>query len=448
MTIRNLLQLLMCLLVLSIFQTEAVSLELQRVERSPFGKFGNICGNGSPCDRDANLACQRGVCECSMPAIMIFDPDVSMCLVKADEKCKFSIERNGMDRILHNADPVVMPCVRNASCHLSDGACRCMPGFYSDLRGHCWEQKPMGKACDNDEECMSEQGLVCWDGSCDCNPNEARAPAIYASRHICVGIPGSPCVKSLCELNSNCVDGTCVCPHDFIWSESERRCKASFDKPCVDASFCADGLDCINFRCKCRLFNQVHDIMQHRCMNIVSEPCHKDKDCVPNAICSTSKLCQCKPGFMEFGPGFCRNGYGSQCLRKPKESHYYIEAGSLLGSAYSDFERPRKENEQRQDNLILIKISTNTCDSQRKLTCINGKCDCKRGEEIFDQNLGRCVGLVGILCKMYEHYSCAGNSECIPFINLHKFGLGRCTCKNGFSVNENRTCIENAISVV
>ena len=274
-----------------------------------------------------------------MPDKMFYSDEALECRVKAGEKCRFTDEEMELEGL---EGPTVMPCTPNATCS-DDGTCRCNPYFYKDDSGRCLEKKMLGMPCDRNIECDIEGGLVCWEGKCGCNPTNSRPPLGYGPKNSCVGIPGGPCIQGECELNSKCIRGRCLCEDGFQLDHRQRRCRGMFDESCADNSFCGEQFDCIDFRCKCKGPNQVFDDGLQRCFSIVGEPCILDIDCVPHAKCAYKEpmgsLCQCDEGYAEFGPGFCRNGYGSPCLQRREERSYFVEKDSLLASSLTDLQR-------------------------------------------------------------------------------------------------------------
>ena len=272
---------------------------------------------------------------------MIYNPEALECRIKSGSKCVYHVERDELERKLHIAHRLIFSCTSNATCG-DDGICHCTPYYYQDHRGRCIEKKGMNRDCHHYKECDDEAGLICWRGRCGCDPSKSRRPVGYGPPDTCVGIPREPCINGLCELNSECVGGRCICIPGFQYDLHERRCIGMFDEPCVDDSYCGEHFSCVGFRCKCRGPDQVFDDVLQRCYSIVGDACSRDEECVPHAICKTDgtgkPLCQCDEGYVEFGPGFCRNGYGLPCLEKKDKRTYLVEKDSLLASSFTDFE--------------------------------------------------------------------------------------------------------------
>ncbi|CAG7719273.1 unnamed protein product [Allacma fusca] len=327
----------------------------------------------------------------------------------------------------------------------TNGLCMCLPNFYRNSNGQCLMQKKFDELCQSNFECFSDHGLVCWRGKCGCDPIHS-----VIQNGKCVGFPSGPCIEEDCDWNSQCMGKTCVCDPHYIFNDHDKRCKGRLGMRCTDATYCLDQFDCIDQRCTCRS-NQVYDGSTGRCLSIVAESCYQDLDCVPNAECrsagphSDETLCQCKIGFVEHGPGFCRNGFGSSCLPLQIERTYLVEADSLLASKASDVHVSMESYYERPDNMVPISVVNHICDESRKLRCYSGKCGCNPESEIFDEKLGRCVGLAGTLCNSRDDSSesCVRNAKCAPFSILRMDGLGRCVCSSGYEIGPERRCIES-----
>lgn len=180
----------------------------------------------------------------------------------------------------------------------------------------------------------------------------------------------------------------------------------AFGQLCSLSNNCRSDLNCINGRCAClHPRHQSYDTTLGLCVSLVSGPCTEyvdgvtvDIPCVSNAECRNETgfpECTCRSGMRQSGRN-CRALFGEAC------------------SINSDCHNPSLSSE----NAVI---------------CKNGKCDCGN-LETFDEASGRCVGLVGAMCR--SGYICVEGAVCERFDSSE----GTCRCTGTFTATPDRRC--------
>jgi len=272
-------------------------------------------------------------------------------------------------------------------------------------------------------------------GKCDCEPEN-----VYDSQSDrCIPLLGADC-RSREDCPANTICGLSEEPNFYDRETNETRkkclcdshhsrntngtCGLGYGRKCEKGGECGNMyLACFDGTCDCRYpLHQYYDEIFRACISYVSGPCtNKKEKQVHSSSYFFGPIQQCT----EYAECVDR-GFYSECVC----ADGYVEKG---GRCFPGFQK-----------------YCNSLECQPPLYCVENKCQCHDGLQMYDKDTNSCRGLVGSTCQIDDTIisPCVPFASCTPLSAKKNRGVessqnvvkGKCMCDKNATLVANRTC--------
>lgn len=266
--------------------------------------------------------------------------------------------------------------------------CLCDQGYFPAVTGFCQPKMGINEQCTHNAGCLESQGLICLDGSCQCNSSESIG---YASSGKWVVKAGSFCINSYQQAREGgmpCVDGAAfsqtetygvdedgpfsihLCKfYQNFFNNVEGKCeiRLGYNLNCTSDAECQNErflkLRCDAGLCKCEDSKDVYDKDRNICGKLSGRyfsETSNESDCVAGSFCMGIR--ECNDCYVPHEDGVC-----------------YIKPIKETGVPSCSARGPYHQ-----------------CSKERGFICDQNESKCKyEGHQYFDDDLGSCLSLVG-----------------------------------------------------
>ncbi|XP_057320847.1 prion-like-(Q/N-rich) domain-bearing protein 25 isoform X2 [Microplitis mediator] len=311
--------------------------------------------------------------------------------------------------------------IMHAQC--SENMCTCRSQHSVKNSAKCLSH--LGGYCKNSKECAPENS-ICIDNKCQCN-NEY----ISKTNEQCVPTP----LGKACQNNDNCneisftecLDNKCVCKKNYL-VVNNTRCSPLLEEICNDDESCAvDNSACINNKCQCN----THFVAEYNDKCVPRRSCSNDYECgdIWHSECSDRRRCVCKKNHIVVDNSRCLPLLGGLCFpgdHCAPDNSVCIHNSCQCNSNY----RVKSNNQCIPIQLGQSCKSNRDCEEKLHAVCsIDKICVC-RENNVFLNN-STCAPILGGYCDA-SNLCVPDNSVCIN---------DKCQCKKDFTSISNYQCL-------